>query len=513
MSRPDDLHGDRSGLLASIATLGLGRAALPQEGLWPHASLAHDAPPGTALLRAAAANAVWQLAGQRVRPSDPPVRDAPATASARLVSEAAALRLGHMLSGTRSGLVTEWFVCASEAGLVLPPHWLPVVLGALEPTVRQTFTSVLGPLGAWLASKNPAWADAAPLHAGDDAWAHGTFEQRKVALALQRQRDPSEGRRWVESTWLQDAPEERAAFIQGLRTGLGRDDEALLERALDDSRKSVRAAAVECLMCLPESAHARRSLERLRQLLQLRIAGRLGALTTHRLDVQLPDAPDRAAIRDGIELKVPAGRKVGERVWWLMQMVAMTPPGGWMQQDCDADAILDAALATDYSEALLQAFTTATLRRPDAVWISALCRRWTGRRDQAALVPQLAALLSAAPDDARDGILQDVVRLLGAAGFDTTLALLSRTDGAWSAGTTELALMALGERGRSDRQQWQHPRTALVPWAPRVHIETAARDLPVLTGALPAESPWRSAIEELADSVEFRSEMRRELAP
>ena len=94
------------------------------------------------------------------------------------------------------------------------------------------------------------------------------------------------------------------------------DDETFLEAALDDRRKEVRGAAADLLARLPESALRRRALERALPLLKFKS----NKLRRKTIEVTLPEACDKAMQRDGVEPK-PGFRGVGEKAWWLQQML------------------------------------------------------------------------------------------------------------------------------------------------------------------------------------------------
>ncbi len=504
--------------LTSIATLGLGRAPVQLDTLWPDSSISHVVDSDDrAFLRAAAAAYLWQAAGARTTAQSSSEHPAPSHVEpSEQVSEAAAWRLARMLAGDRADLVPEWLAAAHEQSLVLPAHWLPVVFDALPRELRQRFNDVWGPLGAWLASQNARWsfrgANAEPSEA---RWTTGTLQERTAELKNMRSIDPRRAREWVQSSWSSDPPDARETFLRIFLDGLCADDEPLLEQALDDKRKGVRMAAAECLSRLGESAHAKRNLARVAPLIELEIrkTGLLSGLRRRKLEVRLPDVPDKAAQRDGIELKPPAARKVGERVFWLMQMVAMSPPRHWTQRfDCDATTLIDAALATDYGDELLSALTEATMRHPNAEWLNALSATWLDRKaDSAIIVQSLSALLAAADADQRAPLLEAQLRTLDVNRFDVTSGLLQATDLRWSPTVTRLAIEQLSDVIRNQRQQWSFPRNALDSWARRADVETALGILPSVLDKCPAESPWRNALEHMNETVEFRAAMLKEL--
>ena len=125
----------------------------------------------------------------------------------------------------------------------------------------------------------------------------------------------------LESQWESISAKERGEAVRALRHGLSVADEPLLERALDDRAKTVREAAAGTLDLLPGSARAARMAERLSGLLRVR-----GTISRH-LEVDVPDPPDEAGIRDGL---TPPGRGGGPPpTAWLAQIVRAAPLETW----------------------------------------------------------------------------------------------------------------------------------------------------------------------------------------
>jgi hypothetical protein len=299
-----------------------------------------------------------------------------------------------------------------------------------------------------------------------------------------------------------------------MKIGLSAEDEPFLEAAIDDRRKGVRLQAADCLARLPDSQLVRRHFARLEQLLVLeeQKSGLLAKFRKRKLQIELPAALDKAAIRDGIEPKPPAQKKVGERAFWLTQMIAMVPPRRWCDRfDCDAGAFVAAAMTTEYAGDLLPALSAATVRHPHPEWISALARGWVESKNETlTIAQQIASLAGAAPLDERVALLES---LLSDTGLDANVAfhLLSSVELPWNSSITLLALQNLEARVRADSQQWSHPRNALDEWARRCDVQTAAGELPRIVAICDEKSPWRSALDRMNAIVDFRDAMRMEL--
>jgi hypothetical protein len=303
-------------------------------------------------------------------------------------------------------------------------------------------------------------------------------------------------------------------LLGALQIGLSADDEPFLEAALDDKRKGVRQAAAECLARLPGSAHAKRNLARLAGLIVMEEAkgGLLGRFRSRKLTVQLPAALDKAAVRDGLEAKPPAARKVGERAFWLEQMVELVPPRYWCERfSCDAPTFVAAALATDHASELLSALSLASTRYPDVEFIGALCDAWLKSANEPPVLAQaVARLVAALPAGQRGEMFEAQLRKLSERDFDAMFHLTLNYDLPWSAGATAFALRTLRNRVAGDSQQYAHPRNILDTWGQRCDVPTARS---VLVDMLMAseQSPWRNALQQFDDIVQFRAAMRKEL--
>lgn len=513
--------------LVTAATLGTGRAP-PAAGLaqlGDGTALADAAAP-TRLLRAALAADLWRTAGQRAAADAAAAQralqgaDAAASAAPRAtIHELACWRFGRMLAGERRELVGEWLQHAAASGRTLPVHWLPAALDTLRDDERALCAPLLDAVAEALARENPAWQGAGVTTPSEERWQTGSLEARTAALQAQRAADPAVARTWVESTWEQDPPEARETFLRLLQPGLSTDDEPLLERALDDKRKAVRRVAADLLARLPDSALSARMRARLQPLLTLSRPDKnfLGIARKRKLDVELPTAPDKAAQRDGIEPKPPAGRKIGERSFWLVQMLAAVPPSHWSREfDCTPAELLAAAAATDYANDLLVAVSEAATLHPDEPWLRALCEHWLERDDgiDPTLRPQhLAALVAAAPPALQLALLHEILTSLGKKDFQLAQALISGVAVRWDADLTREALRLLGVAIRKDTQKWMLPRTLLNDWALRADIDAALAPARELLESLATDSMWRIAVEALLETLEFRHAMKKELLP
>jgi hypothetical protein len=308
----------------------------------PVAGAALSAARHSGLLGAAAVLASSRRAGLRpARASSLP--PPPAAEDGRPVAPAAASEAlrAILTNPLYRPLLGEWIGLALGAGRRIAPEQVPAVLDAVagEPAdLRERAVEAAGPLAAWLAARNERWSFAGAAGAGAGAggaaasigelasrWAQpdlGDLE-RLAALRALRRADRAAGRRALEATFAGDPPAVRAGALRALAEGLGPGDEALLELALADGRKDVRAEAVRLLSSLPGSRLAARFAARAAPLLS--VAGRLRRrLVADPAAIEPAPGEEAVLARDGVVLASARARR--EDPWWLArQLVAGAP--------------------------------------------------------------------------------------------------------------------------------------------------------------------------------------------
>lgn len=427
---------------AAASTIDLGHAA---EALL--ANLAVDDREQVFLLRAGA-RAIFEHCGRMARADVVPLPPCPPETRPCAPPQVVGCLQNAMASAAWE-LCVEFLQHLHGSGLLLPPELLPQALAVSNATVRQHLLPVLGERGRWLSSFNDRWSWAAvrgdACASGDrqalaQQWEEGTLAQRCEALRTLRQLDPEEARRWLEASIDQEKAEHRALLLAPLETGLAAPDEALLEARLDDRSEQVRRAAASLLARLPASALGRRMQERAEAMLTAQRAGILWRKLT--LRCQPPEEIDKTWERDGIPVKVPAGR--GKRAVWAEAVLSAVPPSLWSQGFGHTPGALIAAIGDDaFSQAVLVGWTQAAAAfaacdQGSAAWLQPLWEHWCAveqqRRDAHAspsVQEHLLTLLKAMPDP--ESALRPVVQTLVAEASEVLLGLLPFLPCPWSA--------------------------------------------------------------------------------
>jgi len=417
-----------------------------------------------------------------------------------------------LLQESHAHLLGEWLEAASRTGVRPPARALPSLLseGAKRPDLRPALLRVIGPRGRWLASHNAEWgyAVAPPVSPALPAPAPVAFDPaalddavhavRVALLRTWREADPTAARTWLASALPREHARERAGLVSALEVSLGPEDEALLEQRLDDRGREVRLLCARLLARLPGSLLVARVEERAARCLSWSPLPEGGG----DIVVDLPKQIEDGARRDGIEEQPP--RRTGKRAWWLRQMLAVVPPSRWEARWGASPAeIVRAAVRSDFAEALVAALASACATHPSAAWAETLLREkavhdedlW-GQVPRDRAEPVLASWLSAATT------VGDVMR---------ALAQVQRFDGPWSeklsrvvASTVRVALEgdALPPASLSDCLKACARRMA-----PEAHAKL--REILLREGA---PAVWMPALEQVVETLSFRSAMLHELA-
>ena len=440
------------------------------------------------------------------------LRPCPARAKAML---ALLLRGGHP-----PALQSEWLRLLQRHGAHLPAQFLPRLLDTAtrQPALRAQLLPVLGERGRWLAGVQAEWGWALGGAAAGDvedeaAWDTGSPEQRLTVLRAWRARDAGAARAALAAAWPSEAPEQRAALLPALAVGLGLDDEAFLEAALDDRRKEVRAAAQRLLACLPGSQLGQRMLARLLPLLRLEKPW----LGKARLELTLPAACDASMRRDGIGATPHPG--MGEKAGWAVDMLAAVDPRVWTRQFAPTPlACLALAGHSEFAGVLVRGWSLAALRHAEAAaseadpppellaWPYDLALWWIGAGQ---------ALRDAVPDALFDLVARRFHLDTGGTGS----ALLDAFPRTWQDDPALVQLLhRLAEKSPDtwtprlsrhmlQRLQAAQPALLLPAFARIVDPATAAGFEMAWRAGLGADSQWRTRVDHFFDLVRVRHEM------
>ncbi|HJW13028.1 MAG TPA: DUF5691 domain-containing protein, partial [Albitalea sp.] len=332
------------------------------------------------VLRAAAVLAACGLAGAQGAPWTQPMPE-PAADDAW-----PALPDGPLLNGVvwalhdgPARLQHQVCLALASAQRRLPPSLLPpaLELGRRSLALRALLPPVLGERGLWLAAQREDWRYAAGVSAAapDDArWTEGSAEQRREFLRRERGRDPQAARERLAQSLAELSAKERADLVGVLAERLSSDDESFLDGLRADRSREVRQAALALLLQLPNAAHPQRAAARIEPLLKHE-----RVLLRKRWLIDAPQAAADDWKADNVDAARPKSESLGERGWWLYQLVRQVPLAWWTQHTAmDAAELRDWASSTDWGEALLRGWRDVLLAAPDVAWCEAFLDKWPG---------------------------------------------------------------------------------------------------------------------------------------
>ena len=415
--------------------------------------------------------------------------------------------LVRMLGGQNREVLPEWLAALAQAGRRVRDEDLVSLLeqGRSQRDLREAIVAVMGQRGRWLAAQNPDWSYATGRENPEGDWQTASREWRLDELKRCRVSDPARARELVASTWDQETPPDRAAFLETFAVGLSMDDEPFLESALDDRRVEVRRAAAELLSRLAESRLCQRMIARVGPLVQF--SQHKGKL---QVDINLPDQYTKDMARDGIAKSQPG---MGEKNAWLTQMLAIVPPSSWCHLSGRSAAdLLAAAGRSEWSQTLTGAWVHAASRHSSQDWLEAILAFY--RVQGFSKISSLSLVFASLPRPRQEELLADLLRSAPGAVANPT-ELFQNLALPWGMELSHAVVdFAKGEmKSRDGRLNWLAGQILRLAAArmPTSYAEVVEEELQV--AADPSVPHLFQAVNESLDLLRFRHEMLLELQP
>jgi hypothetical protein len=459
------------------------------------------------LLSLAALSSLHERIGSLPRRED---RPAPSTATPEAepgASDHAGMFLHRLLKGEFKGIATdltsEWLQVAAATKQLVPPHLLPNLLDAAreKEELRGALDVTVGERGRWLAKQNPRWnyLHASPV-LDESKWETGELAERLAVIQKMRCVDPVRALELLQSTWKEEPPEERAAFIQKLEIRLAPSDEEFLQHALADKRKEVRTTAANLLARLPRSQYLGRLISRATPLLKFVPPEKSILLKQKpaRIEVQLPNTDDKSLRADVLEAKAPKG--VGEKIWIVIQLLQLIPLSTWTQAwSIDPASIVSAE--SEHKSELNRAWISAAIQQKDSTWADALFPLALASKNE-----RLDDLLKVLTPESTERHLEGLFEAKNEERRQMLASLLERVTHGWSNSFSRKVLDWLRNITALESYDWQ-TRNQLVQFVPRLAPETLRES----AKGWPVESKgwefWKSGVDEFISAAQFRDEM------
>ena len=329
--------------------------------------------PAVTLLRQAAVLACCELAGAQPVPS---TTHAPLPCSAEAETCTQSERLLAQLDWAwhegPARLHHEICHRLQVAGQTLASRHLPGCLELARRSIglRPAMASVIGERGRWLATQHEPWAYAVGVSdssSDETIWSEGSHEQRCLFLRKERLRNPQAARERLSQALKELGAKERADCVEVLQENLSLDDAELLDTLRQDRSRDVRASALALLLRLPQAEPIKRACTRMAaQLVQERV------LLRKRWLIDAPTSVGTDWKDDNLDTQRPKNETLGERAWWLYQMVRQVPLPWWQTHTgMNAAELLAWAKGNDWQAALVRGWREVLLQAPQDDWCEA----------------------------------------------------------------------------------------------------------------------------------------------
>ena len=442
-------------------------------------------------------------------------------------SERVADGLRLITGGRYKEALSEMLMALANTNKRVPERLLPDLLkqGRQLKELRAAILPVLGRRGRWLAAQNRdwAWADQQLLETAaspEQIWAEGNQTERRAALQQLRGTEAASALALLQTTWASESAVARIGFLSALETNLGPADEIFLEAALDDRSKDVRRQAADLLARLPESQYVGRMIARAAPFIKPK-RSLLGGFS---LEVALPTEWDKSMERDGIEPK-SSDSKIGEKAWWLCQIIASIPPNYWVKtwQKTPAE-IWEAAGKTEWALPLQRGWETAVQRQPDSDWLETLIRAHQNRQESHHLPQTYQAALITLPEARLEKLILETLRpqkhLFGVNApvplhdSHPALALLQSHTRPWSIELSRAVVESIQRRivqgAGKDERLWSltHSLKQFAYFIPPQLVTEFAEGWPEIDSS---SYQWQNSIQEFVSTLHFRQELLREI--
>lgn len=320
--------------------------------------------------------AVHALARRSIIPSAPVTElDLPAASQTPVIPDDLGELLSRMLTlNGQDELITRALRLIRRRGLRLPPILLSRVACRVPSGSRALVVDLMDARARAVFAMDEDWAglvhDAGGFAAVPDParWESSSGRERAGYLARVRAHDPAAGRALLEDgTWLEVKDSERERILAALATGLGPQDEPLLETCLDDRAEGVRRVSADLLCRLPSSAF----IGRVEALARTHVVVTRRLLRAPRVEL-LPVVPTDELTRDQYTAE-------GHLASAALDVVSRVPIHRWRSLiGLSATELLEADVRYEGRPAdLSEALTRAALRWEDARLARALVDRTT----------------------------------------------------------------------------------------------------------------------------------------
>jgi hypothetical protein len=422
--------------------------------------------------------------------------------------------LGQILYGPYRDVLPQWCGLAIRNKTPIPSEMIPELLDIAlsKKEYKALILSALGEKVFRLLERNPQWRPLLETVQSDASdWQTGMRQQRIEYLAAFRQKDPAGAREMLVSTWPQENGEDRVDFLKYLLYGLSINDEPFLEQALDDKRKGVREAAADLLSRIPGSGYGKRMAERAFSVISFTPASRFVIkIGKGKFEVSISDNPDKSWLRDIPENKASGG--MGVKAVLLMQIIAGMQLSEWNRWQVTAADLIEAAMASDWAEAMLRGWFAAAYRQQNLEWIQLFLLRIDQIQKKYGGL-NYALLIQSIDEKDRETILTEALNPQNGVKLFPILELLPYHTSLWSKSFSETVLKATKSCAPEVNEYQLRHLMDLAATHFALYMEPHM--LPSLDSGWPEQSPtWTKSVianlDQWKSVLQFRKEINEE---
>jgi hypothetical protein len=359
--------------------------------------------------------------------------------------------------------------------------------------LRKSIFAVCGKRGEWLSKVNPDWDLFAAGNDADSVWQNGSPEERKNLLRELRLSNASKAIGVLQTTWESEGANEKAAFLEILKTNLSGDDLFWLQSLKEKSQK-VNSVLQELLKAIPSSTIVQQYWTIVKEAVMLK-SGKalLGMINKTIVDVNENLSVPDLIFKTGIE-KLSSNKSVSDNQHILIQLISSVPPSLWNAHFKDNNQAVIALFQKEKKSAIyLPAVALAAIRFSDVQWVKDLI----DHGDSDIMDSSIALLIRALPETERKTYLLKYITEKP----NEIVQLVSEHNGEWSIDLAREVLKVTAKEVYAYNRTFYKAAVPLIP----VGI------LSELDSFIPSEEQkkpyWKTQSDELTRLLEIKKQI------
>ncbi|MBE0698058.1 MAG: hypothetical protein IH586_14135, partial [Anaerolineaceae bacterium] len=205
--------------------------------------------------------------------------------------------------------------------------------------------------------------------------------------------------------------------------------------------------------------------------------------------------------------KPSSGLALGEKAWWLAQVLALIPPSTWSSRwNKKVSTLIEAVSKNEMEDALIYGWTEAALRCADSEWIEALLVYERRRADDKRLYDLFVRL----PQSAKEAAMIDLLRENHSLAFDDAPSIwLSNCRFSWSSELTFAVTWCICwalQRGDLQPWRWEILLHEISMYFYPEHLEKSIKQIRDAQNKSYKPDPY---VRDLLSVLQFRLEMHQ----